>query len=367
MRRTMHISIAVRCMACLYLTISWSWMIYAQDTQPQGQIFLPPAAGGTRYSFAVEAEAKYIAAQGAFLESAAIARKINAEAVALEIQNSVNYVNAYFKRQELNKEWRHKLNPLEYESHLEMQKKLKEVMAQRIDQYFIDTLKGDVTAELNYMLQALYFVQYMSPGDLEPLDSQLTKDQLKQIFVTDGGPGNSKLVFTLGNGEILKMPWPYALRGSQFQAERNNYELSREALIKEIQEKGRASPENGEQLRKSVIQLWAALETAYPEEKRMEPAVFLEYNSAKGFLQSTLVQVNRAVTTNDDSIFKGSSIFNGETLLGLLQHMSKRGLMFDRPQPGGEGVYHSLFTDMRELYLKLAPEKKEGGGSPAKK
>ena len=56
-------------------------MVYAQDTQPQGQIYLPPAFGGTPASFQIEAQAKYVAAYGAYQESAAIARKINAEAV----------------------------------------------------------------------------------------------------------------------------------------------------------------------------------------------------------------------------------------------------------------------------------------------
>ena len=368
MRRTLCGSIArAGCFACLCLVISWARMIYAQDTQPQGQISLPPAFGGTPYSFGVEAEAKYVAAQGAFLESAAIARKINAEAVAKEIQNSVEYVDAYFKRQELNKQWREKLKSPQHETYLEHEKKLKEVMGLRIDQYFNDTLKGDVTRELNYLLQELYFVQYMSPGDLDPLDSQLTKPQLNQIWLTDGGPANSKLVFNLGNGGMLNNPWPYVLRGKEFAAQRTEFEVSRDALVKEIQEQGQAGPDNGERLRKSVIQLWAALETTYPQERRMEPADFLEYSSAKGFLQSLLVQVDRALKTNDSSAFNGALNFKGDTLLGLLQHMSKLGLTFDRPRPGGEALYHSLFMSMRKLYLERAPEKKEGGDARIKK
>ena len=337
----------------------------AINAQSQAQVII--SHGGTRYSFGVEAEAQYLTAQGAFLVSAATARKINAEAVAKEIENSVAYVDAYFKRQELNKEWREKLKSPEHETYLEHEKKMKEVMALRIDQYFTDTLNGDVTKELNYLLQNLYFVQYMSPGDLKPLDSPLGKEQLKQIWLTDGGPGNSRLVFNLGSGEMLKNPWPYVLRGPDFAAQRNEFELSRDALVKEIREKGEAGPENGERLRQSVIQLWETLEKAYPSEKRREPADFLEYSSAKGFLQSMLVQVDRALKTNNSSVFSGSLDFKGETLLGLLQHMSKLGLTFDRPRPGGEAVYKALFMSMRELYLERAPEKKEGGDAPTNK
>jgi hypothetical protein len=346
-------------LACLATAIN------AQDAQSQAQVIM--SHGGTRYSFGVEAEAQYITAQGAFLESAATARKINAEAVALEIQNSVDYVNAYFKRQELNKEWREKLKSPEHETYLEHEKKMKEVMALRIDQYFTDTLKGDVTKELNYLLQNLYFVQYMSPGDLKPLDAPLSKEQLKQIWLTDGGPGNSRLVFNLGSGDMLKSPWPYVLRGPDFAAQRNDFELSRDALVKEIREKGEAGPENGERLRQSVVQLWDTLEKAYPDERRREPAEFLEYSAAKGFLQSMLVQIDRALKTNDSSVFSGSLDFKGETLLSLLQHMSKLGLTFDRPRPGGEAVYKALFMSMRELYLERAPANREGGDAPANK
>jgi hypothetical protein len=326
-------------------------------SQPQGQIFLPPAVGGTSASFQIQAEAEYIAAQGAFLESAAIARKINADAVAKDIQNSVEYVDAYFKRKELNKEWREKRQWPERVTYLEHEKKMKEVMGLRIDQYFTDTLKGDVTKALNYLLQNLYFVQYMSPGELKPLDTPLSNEQLKQIWLTDGGPGNNRLAFNLGSGEMLKNPWPYVLRGPDFAAQRNEFELSRDALVKEIREKGQAGTENGERVRKSVIQMWQTLEEAYPIERRREPAEFLEYSAAKGFLQSMLVQVAGALKTNDSSVFSDSLDFKGETLLSLLQHMSKMGLTFDQHRPGGEAVYKALFMNMRELYLERAPAK----------
>ena len=44
----------------------------------------------------------------------AVARKINAEATALEIQDSIDAVDAYFKRRELNKAYRkYELDPQE--------------------------------------------------------------------------------------------------------------------------------------------------------------------------------------------------------------------------------------------------------------
>ena len=52
-----------------------------------------------------------MAAYGDMVESVAMARRINAQAVALEIQNSVAYVDAYFKRREINRDRRAKEDP----------------------------------------------------------------------------------------------------------------------------------------------------------------------------------------------------------------------------------------------------------------
>jgi hypothetical protein len=369
MRPAMHKSmVKAGWFAGVYLAIFLVRMVYAQDAQPAGQTYIYNYKhGGTALSYQIEAEADYVIAQGDFQKSVAIARKINAEAVAQEIKNSVDYVDAYFKRQELNKEWRHKLNPSDYETYLEFEKHRQEVMKQKIEIYFHDTLNGDVTSELNHLLQELYVVQYMSPGDLNPLDSPLAKEDLEQIYLTDGGHGDSKLVFAISTGEMLKTPWPYALRRSEFDAQRKEFEVSRDELIKEIQEKGQASEENGERLFKAVNQLLVTLDSVYTKEDLMDSRLFLhQYSPAKNFLNSLIVQVTRAQTTNDRSVFNGSLNFKGETLIALIQHMSKMGLTFDRPQKGGERVYAGLFMKMRSLYLTLVTEKSNSGKLPAK-
>jgi hypothetical protein len=365
MRPTMHKSmVRPRWIAGVWLAISFLGMVYAEDTQPQGQIYLPPARGGTPLSFQIDAEAKYVAAQGAFLESAAVARKINAEAVAQEIQNSEDYVKAYFNRKDLNMEWRKKNEWKTYFQSLDDQQKATE---KRIDGYFQNTLKGDVTNELNWLLRSLYIVQYMSPGDLKPLDTPLTKEDLEQIYLTDGGRGGGKLVFTAGDGEMLKTRWPYAfLRSSAFDQARKEFEDARDAVLKDIQDNGRVSEENGNRILKAENQLLVTLDNVYSEKDRKDTTLFLQYNSAKNFMQSLIVQVNRTMTTNDRSVFNGSLQFKGNTLMDLIQHMCKLGLMFDRPRDGGERVYAGLFTKMRNLYLTIGSEKKNGGETPAK-
>ncbi len=95
----------------------------AQDTEAHQHVYLPPAIGGTPLSFQIQAEAQYLTARGDLMESVAIARKVNAEAVAKEIQNSIEYVDAYFRRRELNRQWRAKENP----NHLQREENLQKV------------------------------------------------------------------------------------------------------------------------------------------------------------------------------------------------------------------------------------------------
>ena len=80
-----------------------------------------------------------------------MARKINAEAVALEIQNSVDYVDAYFKRREINREARAKENP----NYLEREKHRQAVLERRVEEQYQDLLRGNVTDPLNWLLREL--------------------------------------------------------------------------------------------------------------------------------------------------------------------------------------------------------------------
>jgi len=331
----------------------------AQNPQPRGEVYIDAHHGGTPLSYQIEAEAKYVRAYGQFLESATNARKINAEAVSLEIENSVKYVEAYFKRKDINKEWREKNEWKSYFESLDLQQK---AMEKRIDEYFQNTLKGDVTNELNYLLQKLYFVQYMRPGDL-PLDTTtFTKDDLEQIYLTDG-----KLVFEADDAEVLKTPWPYALHGPEFAEERKEFDDSRDAVVQEIQGNGHADKASGQRMLKAVIQLRVTLETVYLPEKRKDFNVYQEYKPAELFLKSMTGQVTRVLGTNDRAVFDGSLSFKGNTLLDLMQHMYKSGLMFAKPPSGDDRVYKPIFTDMRHLYLTLGPEKREGGNLPAQR
>ena len=69
-------------------------------------VYLPPAAGATAASAEIHAQASYLVGMGYFVESAAMARKIHAEAAAMEIDNWVKYTKAYWERKAIwEREW----------------------------------------------------------------------------------------------------------------------------------------------------------------------------------------------------------------------------------------------------------------------
>ena len=103
--------------------------------QEFAHVYLPPAFGATPMSTLVDAQARYLVAQGDCMEYFAVARKINAEAYAVELKNSVDEVDAYFKRRELNRLWRRKENP-SYLDHLKLAENTREkVMREQFDTF----------------------------------------------------------------------------------------------------------------------------------------------------------------------------------------------------------------------------------------
>ena len=316
--------------------------------------------GGTPLSYQIEAEASYMVAYGSMVESVATARKINAEAVAVEIQNSVDYVQAYFKRREINRAEVAKLDP----NYLEHEKRHQAVLKQRVETQYQDILRGDVTKTLNWLLRELstpvVAYQYLPGAQTlvhSQLDPKLSPKDLEQIRLTDGGGKTSHLVFAAADGKVLQANWPLALRGTHFDDARANFEKARDDVMKEVQDTSKTTPESQAKLLQSINALLVALEDAYPREVRKDPEQYVTYAAAKRFLQTTLATSHRALSTSDPFVLGGGLRFQGDSVVGLVQHMYQAGLEFAPPEPGGEGVYKTLFQSLRTLYANIGSDR----------
>ena len=317
----------------------------------------------TPISDLIDAQANYVAAQGYYVESSARARKINAEAAAVEIDNWVKHVEAYYKRKAIWKEeWKK-----EHPSMVEREDKIQALWRHKMKDQYQDLLKADVTEQLNWLLRAVsstaLAAKYL-PADQNLTDEQkaelnmpLAERDINLIWLTDGGRGG-KFVFRLAEPKMLETRWPWALRAPEFQEGRDSFEAAREALLKETADsKAPLSYESGDRLMKAASQLLVALDEVYPDDRRKVPAIFLEYNDGKRYLQTLLLQVVRAIKSDDRSLFKSDLRFHGTTLPELIQYMCQNGLLFAKTPDGSEGVYAKLFSGMRKLYVILGPDK----------
>jgi hypothetical protein len=323
--------------------------------------------GGTPLSYAIEAQAQLVAAQGDFLESVAIARKIHAEAYALEIQNSVEEVKAYFERRRINRAavLEEKGNRPDY-----IRKKKREAaenfMKKDLDELFN---LADVSKQLNWLFRRLcgpdMMMQYQTGSEALPqLGERLSEEAKAQIWLTDGGSGGG-LQFRLSDGRGLDTAWPPGLRREPLDAARTEFESARDELVKEIEANGRVTEPTRNRLILATNELLVMLENVFQD--RQEPSVFQEYNAAKKYLRSLVSQVNRAVSTNDRSAFTGAFRFQGNTILELIQHMHQSGLLFAPSKPGGEPAYRNLLTTLRNLYMTFPSARPEPSGDGAEK
>ena len=327
----------------------------AQSERPREHIILPPAFAGTPLSLQIQAEAQYLTARSDLAESVAIARKIHADAFAQEIDNSVAYVDAYFRRRELNRQWRAKENP----NRVQREAYRQEVRKQRIEGQIQDILKsGDVTDNLNWLLVELsgpaaahkYYVRYGK----EPLDSvidqPLAAEDVSQIWLSDSRRQGSGLVFRAVDPKVLETLWPLILRASQFDSLRADFAVARDRVVKDVETYGEVRYESAQKLVRAVNDLLVGLEKGYPKKERKK---HVDFYPARRYLRSLTAQVHRAIHTSDSSVFEGTLRFEGHSVMDLIEHMNRRGLVFASPRPGGERVYAKLLLDMKGVYSIL--------------
>lgn len=326
-----------------------------------GGVYLPPVGGTTAMSANVTGQASYIRSMGDFVESVAAARRENAAAVEHEIRNSLEWVSSYFDRRELNRAYYLKANP----HYLDNEQHRQEILKRRVTQLFEEALRGDQTDEMNWLLHQLAGMtlpyQYL-PGDQpaaspDDVDVPLSTQAIHHVIFTDGGRQKGKLLtFPADTAQVLETPWPRALRDDRFAPLRKQFEDIRDDVLAR-RAKGERDWEVEKRLMAACDALGEEFNAAYPREVRVRSSAdYVTYAAGKRFLQALASGVLRTITTEDPWAFDGSYRFEGETVIELVQHMCHHGLEFAPCRPGGEGVYRSLFLDLRKIYLRLGAD-----------
>ncbi|MHB8952039.1 MAG: hypothetical protein ACYC4U_03565 [Pirellulaceae bacterium] len=326
---------------------------YAQVPM-RDHVYLPRTRGATALSAQIDAQANMMVAAGDFLEASAIARRHHAAAAEQEITNSVEWVRAYFERKELNRAYRQGNNP----TYSQRYEKAQELKAHLLESRPELAMAGDVTDELNFMLDKLFnhtLAHQIVFGDRPPsaTDGQLTPDDIHALVLTDGtGKGANDVTFRAERGSPLDFEWPLVFHDEGFKVARRQYELAKKQLLDDSRD-GNIAPASWTAIQAAVDGLVSELQRQYPRTRfQDDPKEFLVFNAAMRFLKSKASMVFQARLAADTAYLTDKYIFDGQTVLELVRHMAQNGLRFAPPEEGGDGAYRRLFMMMRQLYLR---------------
>lgn len=333
----------------------------AADSPPvREHVFLPPTRGATVLSTYIDAQARYIAAVGDFLESDAIARRHRAEAFDREMDNALKWVETYFERRALNKAYRLKEDP----TYLERARKQREVKKDVVLNYPDEVQKGEPSLKLNWLLNeiantSLAFAAIYGADDRyldSEIDLRLLPGDAHHIWLTEVAALGQKVPFRASDAKVFGEDWPLVFRAAEFQPARRAFEEATEKGLAEIHREGAISPGTFGELRQAVDGLRTELERTYPKEKRKSMTGLdwvILYDQGRRFVDSQAAAVMRAAATNRMETFDGSNRFDGDSVFDLIRHMCHRGLIFAPQQPGDEPTYSKLLAAMVRIYKEF--------------
>jgi hypothetical protein len=200
-----------------------------------------------------------------------------------------------------------------------------------------------------------------SRGRRSVADHYLTSDELQHIVLTDGAhAAGEKITFRAHEAKVMETPWPFVLRGPEYQNLRRAFELDRDEALGQMTESGKIRYETQKSLKESVDELMLAFQKRHTWQRRhLSPEAYREYSRGKQFLQSLALSVARVIETNDRQVFDGSLRFEGNNVLDLVRHLCRHGLEFGPPGAGDQRVYTKLYLAMRDIFLGTIPDAAE--------
>lgn len=334
---------------------------------------------GTALSAQVHAQADMVRASGDAVVDFAAARRIRAEAVRAELDNSVARVRAYWDRRTISETERAKRRVDPEVRRRRNNSKTWQKLRLHPDLSAPKIVSGTAHNFLLYRLSATALTyDPSSPGpdfNSEVLTHfALTPDVLGKLRLQQS-TGRSRFVFRADEGVPLKMNWwPYVLRHDEFQRPRAAFLSARQEVVRDASD-GVISVGSLEALELASVDLSTEFRKRFDRRRRLQEGQksFREAREAEVFLQSLDLEIARLQRTGDASAFDRSLRFDpaaeGSHLPALLAFMARNGLKFAPPQPGDESAYFQTFQLMRDFYLayddddegiKVPAEKKRG-------
>ena len=331
------------------------------SAQRRGHIRLPHTHGATVLSTYIDAEARRIAAYGYFLEAAAIARLINVEADRQAMYNSLIWVDVYFQRKLLNRDYRRQLSP----PYIDQQQRRDQMRLRIVTQQPEEALKGDLTDDLNWLLDRMVtdsntyrFVFFDGESEVEDVDRPLSPDDIAHIRLReafgDQGGGQS---FRADDARLMHEDWPVAFQDPAFADERAGFEAARDQVLRDLGT-GRLTFPAWRALQEAHDALADKFDEVYGPKQTREFSGnnrILIRNSGAEFLKSQAAAIAQAFVADNRDVFEGKYRFRGDSLVALVRHCADNGLEFAPPEVDDMATYRTLFTHLRAVYLHFNP------------
>jgi hypothetical protein len=345
--------------AVLAAVFAMTGSLYGQQ-RVRGHVWLPPASGATVLSTQLHAQAVRAVAMGDLLESAAIARRINLESDRIAMENSIQWVETYFERRKLNREYRDAERLNYEESQLQIGRaKHRNIMYARPP--------GDASDEINFMMNRMVAdpdaYRSIFLGDLRSLqkmDLPLTPNDLSHILLKQTGGSGGALILRPTDPQLVSEHWPTIFVRPEFDELRRGYDQVRAKALAEVRTSGQLSVLTLEEVQAALHQLQQKFEDVY-QWKRMKGTVdiatFSHFREAgEKFFRAQAGGTLRAFAMNDPDSYSGDLRFDGDTLIDLLRHCSQYNLLFAQAAPGDEPTYARLYQQVRQLYIEFIPD-----------
>jgi len=324
------------------------------QVQIYGNVILPRTSGASVLSTYINAVANRINAQGEYLKSAAAARQINLESDRIAMENSMIWVETYFERKKLNREYRDELRK-DYQ-----ERKTSIALAYHKRIQFGDTV-ADPVEELNYMLNTLMGNQnsfaalfVADESVMKSRDMELTPDDVAGIRM-NAGSGNT---FTLSKPILVDSIWPKVFDPSEFDAIRSRYDYIRLQTQNEIKN-GNLTLKTFEELNRTLAELAEIFERYYTwdrvkELKTMDLAglVYVKETGHR-FVQNQRAGALLAFSAKDPSAYQLGFQFDGDTLTDLLRYCSTHNVKFASAPAAKTDLYARLYQSLRVIYLEF--------------
>ena len=315
----------------------------------------------------ITAQATLLRSQGFAAVQFALARSINATSYDKELDNWMKQLRVHWDRKILREKKRMELDyvrQVRKMKYLNDQKWRNHRRWEAIENHPSLVRSRIRTGEaLNFLLERLAVTTL--PYEYDPQRSRFSDQVLEDLKLDPSWFGDIRLrqgalVFPANRtvSEEIDL-WPFLLRWEAFEDARESFTEARRAVVRESEEKDRASVASIRRMQDALYHLtnefYASSDVKEWVQKHRR---YTTFSQTELFLRRLDREIAEIEKTGDIRALRTAAGYDpkeaGGNLIAFLSFLNRNGIQFAPAEPGKEEAYHRLFFMMRALYLTVA-------------